>query len=78
MSALLLEIRDDNGQLRLIVEGADLLMARLYTTSSRISHIVISSQRQMEGLQRLLDTSIDAEFPDDLLRADEEFPARHS
>ena len=47
MSAVkLLEIREDNGQ--------TYSMARLYTTSSRISHIVISLQRQMKGLRRAL------------------------
>ncbi len=43
------EIREDNGQLKFIVEGADLLMARLYTTPPYIPYSDIITEAD-EGL----------------------------
>lgn len=77
MSAVkLLEIRDDNGQLRLIVEGADLLDGTpIYDIKPYIPYSDIITEAD-EGFAKSIDTSIDVEFPDDLLaKVDEEFRA---
>lgn len=75
MSAVkLLEIRDDNGQLRLIVEGADLLDGTpIYDIKPYIPYSDIITEAD-GGFAKSIDTSIDVEFPDDLLaKVDEEF-----
>ena len=77
MSAVkLLEIRDDNGQLRLIVEGADLLDGTpIYDIKPYIPYSDIIADAD-EGFAKSIDTSIDVEFSDDLLaKVDEEFRA---
>ena len=77
MSAVkLLEIRDDNGQLSLIVEGADLLDGTpIYDIKPYIPYSDIIADAD-EGFAKSIDTSIDVEFPDDLLaKVDEEFRA---
>ena len=77
MSAVkLLEIRDDNGQLRLIVEGADLLDGTpIYDIKPYIPYSDIITEAD-GGFAKSIDTSIDVEFPDDLLaKVDEEFRA---
>ncbi|AVM48148.1 tRNA (N6-threonylcarbamoyladenosine(37)-N6)-methyltransferase TrmO [Mogibacterium diversum] len=72
----LLEIRDDNGQLRLIVEGADLLDGTpIYDIKPYIPYSDIITEAD-EGFAKSIDNSIDVEFPDDLLaKVDEEFRA---
>ena len=75
MSAVkLLEIREDNGQLSLIVEGADLLDGTpIYDIKPYIPYSDIITEAD-EGFAKSVDTSIDVEFPDDLLaKVDEEF-----
>ena len=77
MSAVkLLEIRDDNGQLSLIVEGADLLDGTpIYDIKPYIPYSDIITEAD-EGFAKSIDTSIDVEFPDDILaKVDEEFRA---
>ena len=77
MSAVkLLEIREDNGQLSLIVEGADLLDGTpIYDIKPYIPYSDIITDAD-EGFAKSIDTSIDVEFPDDLLaKVDEEFRA---
>lgn len=77
MSAVkLLEIRDDNGQLRLIVEGADLLDGTpIYDIKPYIPYSDIITEAD-GGFAKSIDTSIDVEFSDDLLaKVDEEFRA---
>ena len=77
MSAVkLLEIRDYNGQLSLIVEGADLLDSTpIYDIKPYIPYSDIIADAD-EGFAKSIDTSIDVEFPDDLLaKVDEEFRA---
>ena len=75
MSAVkLLEIREDNGQLSLIVEGADLLDGTpIYDIKPYIPYSDIITEAD-DGFAKSVDTSIDVEFPDDLLaKVDEEF-----
>lgn len=75
MSAVkLLEIREDNGQLSLVVEGADLLDGTpIYDIKPYIPYSDIITEAD-EGFAKSVDTSIDVEFPDDLLaKVDEEF-----
>lgn len=77
MSAVkLIEIRDDNGQLSLIVEGADLLDGTpIYDIKPYIPYSDIITEAD-GGFAKSVDTSIDVEFPDDLLaKVDEEFRA---
>ena len=77
MSAVkLLEIRDDNGQLSLIVEGADLLDGTpIYDIKPYIPYSDIITEAD-EGFAKSIDTYIDVEFPDDILaKVDEEFRA---
>lgn len=77
MSAVkLLEIRDDNGQIRLIVEGADLLDGTpIYDIKPYIPYSDIITEAD-GGFAKSIDTSIDVEFSDDLLaKVDEEFRA---
>ena len=77
MSAVkLLEIREDNGQLSLIVEGADLLDGTpIYDIKPYIPYSDIITEAD-EGFAKSIDTSIDVEFSDDLLaKVDKEFRA---
>ena len=77
MSAVkLVEIRNENGQLSLIVEGADLLDGTpIYDIKPYIPYSDIIADAD-EGFAKSIDTSIDVEFPDDLLaKVDEEFRA---
>lgn len=75
MSAVkLLEIRDDNGQLRLIVEGADLLDGTpIYDIKPYIPYSDIITEAD-EGFAHAEDTSIEVDFPAELLaQVNEEF-----
>ena len=75
MSAVkLLEIRDDNGQLRLIVEGADLLDGTpIYDIKPYIPYSDIITEAD-EGFANAEETSVKVEFPDELIvKVDEEF-----
>ena len=77
MSAVkLLEIREDNDQLSLIVEGADLLDGTpIYDIKPYIPYSDIITEAD-EGFAKSIDTSIDVEFSDNLLaKVDEEFRA---
>ena len=75
MSAVkLLEIQDDNGQLRLIVEGADLLDGTpIYDIKPYIPYSDIITEAD-EGFANAEETSVKVEFPDELIaKVDEEF-----
>ena len=77
MSAVkLVEIRKDDEQLTLIVEGADLLDGTpIYDIKPYIPYSDIIADAD-EGFAKSIDTSIDVEFSDDLLaKVDEEFRA---
>ena len=75
MSAVkLVEIRNENGQLSLIVEGADLLDGTpIYDIKPYIpySDSIIEAE---EGFAHAKETSVEVDFPDELLeKVDEEF-----
>ena len=77
MSAVkLVEVKYEDGQVSLIVEGTDLLDGTpIYDIKPYIPYSDIIADAD-EGFAKSIDTAIDVEFPDDLLaKVDEEFRA---